>query len=157
MALKYAPDDDPKLFGDTSSGYVVSSTQGAVQANFFSSRVNQSTGIGGFDPKLLEYAFSIRSPVAAPEPGSVFVLLLDNPIAPEYSGPVQFLLGEFDFAICRGDCRNTYNTTKVHGMYPKAKAIDIYLQPGTGHGLPFHNGAQIGFQKTFDWLSENGF
>ena len=153
--LQYAPENDPNLFADSSSGYVVPGTQSAVQAGFFSSRVNKTTGIGGFDPKLLEYAFSLRQPMTAPELGSANVLILNAMSSPQYTGPVQFMLAEFDFLICLGDCRNTYNTTQVHEAYPKAKDVDVYIQPGTGHGLPFHNGARSGFQATFDWLNKN--
>ena len=32
-----------------------------------------------------------------------------------------------------------------------------YRQPGTGHGLPLHNNAQLGFRAMFDWLHKNGF
>ena len=157
FGAEYARENDPKLFADFGSGYVVPATPSAIQTSFFSSRVNKTTGIGGFDPKLLEYAFSLRQPTPGPEVGSANVLVLPLPGAPKYTGPVQFVVGEFDFLFCLGDCRNTYNATEVRGMFPKAKDVEVYLQPGTGHGLPFHNGAQVGFQATFDWLSKNGF
>lgn len=35
----YAPEADPKLFADSSSGYVVDGTKSSIQASFFSSRV----------------------------------------------------------------------------------------------------------------------
>ena len=41
-------------------------------------------------------------------------------------------------------------------MFPASSAVDVYLQPGTGHGLPFHMGGQVGFKATFDWLAKNG-
>jgi pimeloyl-ACP methyl ester carboxylesterase len=157
MGLEYAPENDPKLFGDFGSGYVVPSTKSATQTGFFSSRVNETTGIGGFEPKLLDYAFSIRQPNGAAALGSALALLPSVPTAPQYTGPVQFMLGEFDFLICLGDCRDAYNATLVNEMYPKAKGVDVYLQPGTGHGLPFHNNAQLGFRTMFDWLHKNGF
>ena len=157
FALEYAPQNDLELFADTSSGYVVPGTQGAIQTGFFSSRVNTTTGIGGFDPKILEYAFSLRQPYTGPQLGSADVLMLEAPSAPQYLGPVQMMVGEFDWLICLGDCRNTYNTTQVHEMFPKAKDVDIYVQPGASHGLSFHYDAPLGFQATFDWLNRNGF
>ena len=157
MDVFYAPEEDPKLFAGSSSGYIVPGTRSVIQSGFFSSRVNESTGIGGFEPKMLDYAYSIRQPITAPQIGSGVTLIESVPTAPEYTGPVQFILGEFDFLICLGDCRNTYNTTQVEAMYPKAKGVDIYFQPGTGHGMPFHNHARLGFKATFDWLAKNGF
>jgi pimeloyl-ACP methyl ester carboxylesterase len=157
LDLQYAPEADPELFADSSSGYLIPSSRSAIQTGFFSSRVNETTGTGGFDPKFLEYAYSLRQPTTAPELGSASVLLAKAVSSPQqFTGPVQFLLAEFDFLVCLGDCRNTYNTTQVHEMYPKAKGVDIHIQPGTGHGLPFHNNAQLGFKATFDWLEENG-
>lgn len=153
----YAPEADPKLFADSSSGYIVPGTKSSLQTGFFSSRVNKTTGIGGFETKMLDYAFSIRQPITTPQIGSALVLIESLPSAPEYTGPVQFITGEFDFLICLGDCRDTYNVTDVEAMYPKAKGVDIYLQPGTGHGMPFHNNARLGFKATFDWLAKNGF
>ena len=127
MGLEYAPESDPKLFGEFSSGYVVSGTKSAMQTGFFSSRVNETTGIGGFEPELLDYAFAIRQPNAAGALGSALALLPSVLTAPEYTGPVQFMLGEYDFLLCLGDCRNAYNATVVNGMYPKAKGVDVYL------------------------------
>lgn len=154
--LEYAPENDPALFADSSSGYVVHGTAASVQTEFFSSRQNQTTGIGGFDPKLLEQAFTTRQPEGVVETGSAFILYASAPIAPLYKGPVQFMVGEFDFVVCGGDCRGTHNATDVMDMYPKSPDVDIWLQPGTGHALPFHYGAKAGFQKTFDFLKKNG-
>lgn len=156
MDLQYAPDNDPQLFADSSSGYLVPGTPSAYQANFFTSRVNATTGVGGFDPKLLDYAYSIRQPTPLVEMGSGIVMYLQYPTAAQYTGPVQLMVGEFDYIVCLGDCRNTYTTTQLDRMFPQAKEVDINLQPGTGHGLPFHRNATLGFKATFDWLSSNG-
>ncbi len=67
---QYASENDPKHFAHTSSGYVVCGIPSAIQTGFISSHVNRTTGFGGFDAKLLEYAFSIRQPFAGPEIGS---------------------------------------------------------------------------------------
>ncbi|KAK4552139.1 hypothetical protein LTR86_010675 [Recurvomyces mirabilis] len=155
--LQYAPQNDPYLFADSSSGYAIPGTPGALQTGFFSSRINTTTHIGGFEPELLDYAYAIRQPQPVVEFGSGIVLYAEHPTAPSFTGPVQLLVGEFDFIVCRGDCKNTYNTTQARGMFPKAKDFDIYLQQGSGHGLPFHNNATMGFQAQFDWLARNGF
>ena len=44
----------------------------------------------------------------------------------------------------------------VDAMFPASSDVEVYLQPGTGHGLPFHKGAQVGFKATFNWLAKNG-
>ena len=154
--LKYARESDPQLFADTGSGYVIPGTPSAYQTGFFSSRVNTTSHIGGFQPKMLEYAYSIRQPTAEAEMGSGIVGYLEHPTASEYTGPVQLVVGEFDWIVCLGDCRNTYNATQVEQMFPKAKDVGVHLQPGTGHGLLFHNNASSAFKASFDWLSSNG-
>lgn len=157
MSLQYARESDPTLFADFPPGYTVVGTPSALQVGFLSTRANKTTGIGGFDPAVLEYMFRTRQPVSGAELGSAEVLLASVLTAPEYKRPVQFMLGEYDMQICLGDCKGTYNITKIEDdMYPKAKGVDIYLQPGTGHALPFHRDAHIGFRRTFDWLNENG-
>lgn len=157
MALQYAPESDPELFGDYGPGYTVVGTPGALQVGFLSARVNKTLGIGGFEPEALDYMFKTRAPTSGVEISSAEVMLASVLTAPEYQGPVQFTLGEYDMQICLGDCKGTYNVTMIENeMYPKAKGVDIYLQPGTGHAMPFHRGAHVGFKRTFDWLSENG-
>jgi len=42
-------------------------------------------------------------------------------------------------------------------MYPESPNIEMYLQPGSGHGLPFHRAAQADFNATLEWLDRNGF
>lgn len=156
FGLEYAAENDPVLFGDRSSGYMVAGTRSAIQTGFFST--NATSGIGGFEPELLEYGFSVRQTLTGPE----FVLpsRLDLGPAEDFEGPVQFVLGEFDFINCRGDCNNVADPTLLRSLYPKAKPIDmpidVYIQPGTGHGLTMHRGATLGYKATLDWLDMNG-
>jgi pimeloyl-ACP methyl ester carboxylesterase len=156
MGYAFAPQADHNLFSHFPSGYVVQATPGAVQTGFFSSRVNTTTNIGGFDPDLLEYGFQTRQPSAEPEMLSGIAFYADHPTAPGFASPLQLVIGEFDFIVCRGDCRHTYNLTMLKEMFPRTSDLDVYLQPGTGHALPFHNNATLGFQASFDWLSKNG-
>lgn len=53
----YAAETYPELFGDRGPGYTVPGTKNSLQVGFFSTRNNKTTGIGGFDPKLLDYAW----------------------------------------------------------------------------------------------------
>ena len=149
--LEYAPQSDPTLFGDRTSGYMVGGTVSSFQAGFFSTQTNATTGVGGFDPEVLEYAFSTRGTATTSEFGA---LPVDFAPAEAFQGPLQYVLGEFDFGVCRGDCRIDF--TAVRELYPKAKDVDIYTQPGTGHALTLHRKANLGYKATFDWLGRNG-
>ena len=154
--FQYAPEADPELFSDSSSGYIVTGTKNSLQVGFFSAEADKATGLGGFDPKLLDYAWDIRQPITVTELGSGGLLLANNPVAPGFEGPVQFVAGEFDFLICGGHCEGTFTQEVLDAMYPKAADVEVHLQPGTGHGLPLHYGAKTGFQATFDFLEKNG-
>ncbi|KAL9059468.1 MAG: hypothetical protein Q9162_001166 [Coniocarpon cinnabarinum] len=156
MGLEYAAQNDDALFGDRSVGYMVSGTRSALQTGFFSTRENSNAGIGGFEPELLDYGFSIRSSVTATELLSPSQLNLGA--ASDFEGPIQFVTGEFDFPICRGDCKASYDPAMIKSLYPKVKDEDfeIYLQPGTGHGLTMHRKANSGYKVMLDWLDSHG-
>ena len=153
FGLEYAPDSS-KLFSDFSSGYIVESSISNLQSGFFSTFANETAGVGGFEPELLEYAFSVRQPVTVNDfttPG-----LLNLGLAAEFTGPVQYVVAEFDYVVCQGDCRGVYDPTVIESLFPKASNVSFYMQPGTGHGFTMHKGANVGYKATFDWLDANG-
>lgn len=153
FGLEYAPQNNMTLFRDRSSGYMVGGTLSALQTVFFSTQADATTGIGGFDTEVLDYAFSIRQTITTPE-FVQFGVNLDP--ASHFKGPLQFMLAEFDFAICRGDCRLHFDLATFRKLYPKAKTIDIYTQKGSGHALTMHRKANLGHKATLDWLDKNG-
>jgi hypothetical protein len=116
---------------------------------------NKTAGVGGFDPKLLEYAFANRQPSSPAE--LLSGAALDIVPSKGFAGPIQFMLAEFDFLVCPGDCRGVADMPTLEALYPKATDIDVYIQEGTGHGLPYHLGANVGYKATYDFLAENGF
>lgn len=154
FALGYAPEVDPILFSDRSSGYVVHSTKGALQTGFFSVKENTTTGLGGFEPELLDYAYSVRQPLVVSETTSPALLNLG--VAESFKGPVQFVVAEFDYLVCLGDCKETFDPEMITGLYPQATNVSFHVQQGTGHGLTMHKGANAGYKATFDWLEGNG-
>ena len=152
--LEYAPQNNMTLFGDRSSGYMVDGTLGGFQTVFFSTQADATTGIGGFDTEVLDYAFSIRQTITTSE-------FLPPPVnlgaAPQFEGPLQFMLAEFDYPVCRGDCNIPFDPATFQKLYQKAKDIDIYTQQGNGHALTMHRKANLGYKATLDWLDRNGF
>ncbi|KAF2167136.1 hypothetical protein M409DRAFT_66194 [Zasmidium cellare ATCC 36951] len=131
-----------------SSGYVVSKKNG-IQNIFFGGDPKTA-----FTPELLEYGNKIKQPVPIGEFASAFSLI-GNP-GPSFRGPVQFLLPEFDFYICRGDCKGLADVKILNQTYPNAAAIEAAIQPNSGHALPLHNNATAGFLLTFDFLARHG-
>lgn len=146
FSVEYAATGNPAF--DRPSGYVVCQRDG-IQNIFFGG--NPKTA---FTKELLDYGISLKQPVPIGEFASAWSLL-GNP-GPSFKAPVQFLLPEFDFYICRGDCRGLANVTMLNQTYPHATAIEVALQPNTGHALPLHNNATAGFQLMFDFFSRHG-
>ncbi|KAM0261050.1 hypothetical protein ACHAQJ_002489 [Trichoderma viride] len=146
FSVEYAATGSPAF--NRPSGYVVAQRDG-IQNIFFGG--NPKTA---FTPELLDYGISIKQPVPIGEFASAFSLL--GVPGPSFKAPVQFLLPEFDFYICRGDCRDLANITQINQTYPHATKIEVALQPNTGHALPLHNNATAGFGVMFDFFSRHG-
>ncbi|KAK5134242.1 hypothetical protein LTR08_006785 [Meristemomyces frigidus] len=133
---------------DRPSGYVVCSKVG-IQNIFFGG--DPATA---YTPALLDYGNAIKQPVPVGELASAFWLL--GNYGPSFTSPVQYLLPENDFYVCRGDCKGLANVTTLAQTYPNATAIEVAIQPNTGHALPLHNNATAGFQLIFDFLGRHG-
>ncbi|CAK7216736.1 hypothetical protein SCUCBS95973_002907 [Sporothrix curviconia] len=146
FALEYAATGHPRF--DRPSGYVVSKPVG-IQTIFFGG--DPATA---YTPALFAYGVSIKQPVPVGEFASAYKIL--NRPGGSFHAPVQFLLPEHDFYICRGDCNNYTSVEQLQVFYPNATAIDLKIQPNTGHALPLHNNATAGFQLSFDFLGSHG-
>ena len=144
--LEYAATAEPPY--DRPSGYAVPSKQG-IQAVFYGGQ----PGVA-FTKELLDYGNAIKQPAPVGELTSSYQFV--GVPGPDFKGPIQFMMPEFDFFICGGDCKNTYSLDQLHDLYPKASGIEVYIQPNTGHALPLHNNATAGFQASFDFLARHG-
>ena len=154
LGLDFARTNDPK-FGDRPDAYVVPARDLDIQTGFFSALANTTLGIGGFDPALLVLANSTKQPGTVGELTSLPLLATSYGHATEFTGPVQFMEGVYDYIICSGDCHD-WNQAAIDATFVNAKDVEVYLQPGTGHGLTMHRNASAGYQVTFDFLSRNG-
>jgi pimeloyl-ACP methyl ester carboxylesterase len=144
--VEYAATASPPY--NRSSGYVVCRKPG-IQNIFFGG--NLSTA---FTPEMLDYGNAIKQPVPIAELASAFHIIgLDGPL---FKAPVQYMLPEFDFYICGGDCKGIYSVQGLKKTYPNATAIEVAIQPNTGHAFTLHNNATAGYQVTFDFLARNG-
>ncbi|OAA58483.1 hypothetical protein SPI_06556 [Niveomyces insectorum RCEF 264] len=146
FAVEYAATGHPPF--RRPSGYVVAQTVG-IQNIFFGG--NPATA---YTPELFDYGVSLKQPVPVGEFASAFHIL--NRPGGSFKAPVQFVLPEADFYVCRGDCNNYTNTEQLRAFYPNATYLDLVLQPNTGHALPLHNNATAGFQLSFDFLGKHG-
>jgi pimeloyl-ACP methyl ester carboxylesterase len=133
---------------DRGSGYVVNQKPG-IQVVFFGG--DPATA---FTKELLDYGDSIKQPVPVGELASG-AQIIGRP-GTGLKAPIQFVLPEFDFFVCGGDCKGLTNVTTLREIWPAASDLDLVIQPNTGHALPFHNNATAGFRLSFDFLARNG-
>ena len=82
--------------------------------------------------------------------------LFDFGFSPGMTGPLQFFLAENDFLVCDGDCKGVQDPAVPAMLYPNAVAIDTYIQPGAGHGMPLHRNASAGFAVQLAFLDRYG-
>lgn len=146
FSAEYAATGHPAF--DRPSGYVVCKPSG-IQNIFFAG--NPKTA---YTPALLAYGNEIKQPVPIGEFASAFWLLGNKGLA--FHAPIQYMLPESDFYVCRGDCNGLANMTNLMNTYPNATDIEVAIQPNTGHALPLHNNATAGFQVMFDFLDKHG-
>ncbi|KAL7941933.1 alpha/beta-hydrolase [Trichoderma barbatum] len=145
--LSYAPEHNPALFENRTSGYLAFGSLTALQADSFKKET--------LDPKVLSYwNENIQSSLGVGE-----VLTLGTgvgDIVADFNGPLQIFVGENDFAFCAGQCTGTFDLAQLHGLYPNVKDLDVYLQPNTGHVVQLSLNATAGYQVIFGFLSKNG-
>jgi len=66
------------------------------------------------------------------------------------------MAGEFDYALCHGDCRGTYLKEQTENLFPAASHIWPYMQPNTGHALTLAKNASGGYEVIFQYLDFHG-
>lgn len=130
------------------SGYVVCQKSG-IQTIFFAGDTKTA-----FTKEMLDYGDAIKQPVPIGEFASAYHII--GLPGPDFKGPIQYMLPEFDFYICGGDCKGLADMKELRKTYPQASEIEVAIQPNTGHAFTLHNNATAGYQVSYDFLSRNG-
>ena len=79
--------------------------------------------------------------------------------SPNFTGPVDVVLGENDLVFCGGDCSSpTDQSAAVQPLfYPNAAAGSRhFLAPGAGHVINAHFSAKASWDHQFEFLKVNG-
>ena len=103
---------------------------------------------------MLSYVEAIKQPFTVGEWTSGAAV--NQGYAPESKGPVQFMEADFDFPSCNGDCKGSYDMATLKQIYPSATAVEIFIQPTTGHGMTLHRNVTAGYQAMFNFLNAHG-
>lgn len=101
--------------------------------------------------------WTVTSRSSSPKRGQIESLALDRgdlkpaPAGKEFKGPRQLFVGEYEYAVCRGDCGGTYDMKGIKkSLYLAEKAVEVYLQLESGRGLTLSSNATAGYRMPFD-------
>jgi len=143
-----ANSDSSGRFDDLAAGYLTQQTAVGIQFSFYRW------------PNFDTTAF--KRQVANKQTNTLGVLLTLGAIvaeAPDFTGPVDVVLGENDFVFCGGNCTYPENQAALveSTFYPNAASgSQYYLAAGSGHAIAAHNSASASFQHMIDFLQSNG-
>jgi pimeloyl-ACP methyl ester carboxylesterase len=133
-------------------GYLVSATPSADAFDFF---------LGGYyDPALLYASEETKQVVTVGE----FLTVGSFPFTNQFSGPVMVFTGSNDQAFCGGLCQPHNSSLPsipagVVDAFPNVSPSNFttYIQPNTGHGIPFHYNATAGYKVIQKFFANKGF
>lgn len=106
-----------------------------------------------YEVDVAKYANTLVAPFAITEyigPGASF-------LSPDFEGPVLVTSGEFDIAVCGGECYSTFEQQNLTALFPKSRLLEGYVHPGAGHGINFGKNATGFYTVITEFLDKSGF
>ena len=158
--------NEPTKFGRLPNGYLVNDTPISVQLPFFR--------FPYFDPNSKSFRPSypcnnsitrivVANQYAAKETYS-FVQLFTVPgiysAAGGFKGPVDIVIGQYDFPYCLAACDKPTNqaAATIPALYPAAAVgSQHFIVPNSGHNINAHYAAPAEFSQIHAFLKDNGF
>lgn len=146
--LSPAPLDPSGRFKGLDMGYL---TQGAIPQAFQFSFFRYPE----YDPKIFQRQFDTRQTTIFGELltfGSV-----TNP-QPNFTGPVDVVLGQYDYVFCTGNCSYPADQaqTFANAFFPASLKKGTFLQPNSGHLVAEHYTANQSFAHSLGFLKDSG-
>lgn len=138
----------PKRFKGLNNGYIVAANSIGNQFAFLRAQ--------GFPPRNLDVAEATKDTITF---GELFNLTQPIARATSYTGPVDVVNGDADFAFCQGNCRVPVNQAAnvLTALYPNAsKKSQYYLADNAGHGLNAHYTAPKAYAQIMKFIKSNG-
>ncbi|GKZ37618.1 hypothetical protein AbraIFM66950_009267 [Aspergillus brasiliensis] len=142
-----ANSDPSGRFASLPAGYLTQETSVGIQFAFYR--------YPNYDPT----AFELQ--VAGKQTNTLGVLLTLGGLvtqAPNFTGPVDIILGENDLVFCGGNCSYPKNQASLYtsAYYPNASSgSQTYLAKGSGHCIAAHKSATSSFQQMIAFLQAN--
>ncbi|KAN0095337.1 alpha/beta-hydrolase [Hyaloscypha variabilis] len=106
---------------------------------------------GSYDTEVLWYTEDAKQPLAAIELLTPSALRLR---AVGFTSPVMIISGEFDFAVCDGDCRGLLASAKEE-IFPNATDFQAVVHPGVGHAINFSYNATGAYGIMLEYLKRH--
>jgi pimeloyl-ACP methyl ester carboxylesterase len=145
-APRIASHVSPHAFSHLDTGYL---TFGDIFAH-----VNTFFKAPAYELDAAEYAHSIAQPYGIAE---LLSFGQDSVVAPAFAGPVLVTTGEYDFAMCRGECYSSFAGQRLESVFPKSRVLEAFVQPGAGHGVNFARNASGFYEGIGGFLGRAGF
>jgi hypothetical protein len=110
-----------------------------------------STFLHNYEKDVAEYANSITQPFSVAEIEALG--LVDLP-APGFKGKVLIASGQYDL-LCGGDCYSTFKDGLQKLIWSGATKLEMYVHPGSGHGVNFNRNATGMYEVVVNFLDDN--
>ncbi|KAG4030508.1 hypothetical protein MFRU_012g02410 [Monilinia fructicola] len=141
--------NNPRLWGDLPYGYVVHDTAISIQLPFFRAPY--------FPLSTFKHQVSQKQTYTI---GQQFTLPAIYSTAPNFTGPVDIVIGKYDFPFCQGTCDYPIDlaAATIPALYPAAKSKSAsFVVPDSGHFINAHYEADAQFNQISSFLDRNGF
>lgn len=92
--------------------------------------------------------------------GEIFTLTSVIAPSPSFTGPIDAVIGEFDYIFTQGNANYPSNQAALVQLvlFPNAsKGSQSYVVPGTGHAINLHYNAGLMFDQVQKFVKANGF
>ncbi|KAF1942880.1 hypothetical protein EJ02DRAFT_488067 [Clathrospora elynae] len=133
-------------FSALDTGYLTFPDKSAQLSTFFKKPA--------YEPAAANYAHEIAQPFAIAE---ILTLGLVKLLAPLFTGLVLLAAGEFDFAVCAGESRSTFEMQTLQSIFPNSRLIEEFVQLGVDHGVNFGQNATGFYKDIVGFLGMAGF
>ncbi|APA10419.1 hypothetical protein SS1G_07093 [Sclerotinia sclerotiorum 1980 UF-70] len=137
------------LWGNLPYGYVVHDTAISMQLPFFR--------VPYFPESTFKHEVAQKQTYTI---GQQFTLPAIYSPAPKFKGPVDIVIGKYDFPFCQGRCDHPVDlaAATIPVLYPAADSkSESFVVPDSGHLINAHYNAYVQFDQINDFLDRNGF
>ncbi|KAH7407607.1 Alpha/Beta hydrolase protein [Cadophora sp. MPI-SDFR-AT-0126] len=106
-----------------------------------------------FSKEMAWYAESIKQPVASVE---LLTFTAVQQKATKFTKPLMVIAGEFDSAMCDGNCTGVLAPPVLSDYFPNVTDFQAIVHPAVGHGINLSYNATGAYAVILDYLKKHG-